>query len=92
MDSRRHLTPAELAERLGVSVRTLTDWRYRGIGPRFLKVGVHIRYRVADVLAWEQTRVRGGVAGCGPRTTPRRRRTGALRGSAESKAGDLASV
>jgi len=62
VDSRRHLTPAELAERLGVSVRTLTDWRYRGIGPRFLKVGVHIRYRVADVLAWEQTRVRGGVA------------------------------
>ncbi|MBN7314511.1 MULTISPECIES: helix-turn-helix domain-containing protein [Mycobacteroides] len=52
----------ELAEHLGVPVRTLAEWRYRGNGPRFAKVGRHIRYRREDVDAWlgERTRQRTG--------------------------------
>jgi excisionase family DNA binding protein len=53
----RHLSPAELSERLGVPAETLKRWRRTGAGPRFLRVGRHIRYRTADVEAWEKTRL-----------------------------------
>lgn len=33
------LTPAELAVMLGMSVRTLANWRSNGRGPKYLKVG-----------------------------------------------------
>jgi excisionase family DNA binding protein len=39
------LTPAETAEYLKVSVRTLDAWRYRKTGPRFIHLGRHVRYR-----------------------------------------------
>lgn len=45
-------TPPEVAEYLGVPPRTLEMWRYRRTGPRWSKVGRHIRYRWADVDAW----------------------------------------
>jgi predicted DNA-binding transcriptional regulator AlpA len=44
--------PAEVSAWLGVSERTLSDWRYRGIGPPFVSVGRHVRYRVEDVETW----------------------------------------
>jgi hypothetical protein len=55
----RHLTPAELSDRLGgdFPVETLKRWRRTGDGPRFLRVGRHIRYRLTDVEAWEKTRL-----------------------------------
>lgn len=34
------LTPAELAVMLGMSVRTLANWRSTGKGPPYLKIGV----------------------------------------------------
>ena len=34
----RHLTQAQLAQRLGVSQRTLEGWRYRGKGPAYLRL------------------------------------------------------
>lgn len=34
------LTPAELAVMLGMSVRTLANWRSNGKGPPYLKIGV----------------------------------------------------
>lgn len=46
------LTPDEVAEYLNVPARTLPRWRYLGIGPKFIKVGRHCRYRQADVDAW----------------------------------------
>ena len=42
----------ELAERLGISVRTLRQWRYWGRGPRFIKLGKAVRYSVADIEAY----------------------------------------
>ncbi len=48
------LTPAELAELLEVSERTLEDWRSPGgpIGPPFIKMGGRIRYRWSSVEDW----------------------------------------
>jgi excisionase family DNA binding protein len=53
----RHLTIDELSARLQIPVQTIYVWNYTGKGPKYLKVGRHIRYRVADVEAWEKTRV-----------------------------------
>jgi excisionase family DNA binding protein len=38
-------TPPEAAAYLQVPLRTLDAWRYRNVGPRWLKVGRHVRYR-----------------------------------------------
>ena len=46
------LKAPELSKTLGVPEGTLQDWRYRGIGPRYLKIGKHVRYRAIDVEAW----------------------------------------
>lgn len=48
----------ELSARIGVPVGTLQNWRVRrkageDIGPPFVKVGASVRYRIADVEAWE---------------------------------------
>ncbi|CCK28298.1 hypothetical protein BN159_3919 [Streptomyces davaonensis JCM 4913] len=45
-------TPAEVAAYLGVPVKTLYQWKYRGIGPNVHKVGRHLRYRWPEVDAW----------------------------------------
>lgn len=53
----RLLTPTELAERLGVSVGTLANWRLRGGGPAYIKLsGRAVRYRPAAVEKWIQER------------------------------------
>lgn len=38
---------------LGLSHRTLEDWRLKGLGPRFLKLGRRVRYRLADIAAYQ---------------------------------------
>jgi hypothetical protein len=46
-------TPEDLAEFLNdIPVKTLAQWRSRGIGPRYRKVGRHVRYDWADITAW----------------------------------------
>jgi hypothetical protein len=49
----RHLSQAQLAERLGVSQRTLEGWRYRGKGPAYLRLESRIAYRLTDVERFE---------------------------------------
>jgi excisionase family DNA binding protein len=53
--SERLLSPDDVAAFLGVPVTTLYQWRYKGIGPRGLRVGRHLRYRQSDVDAWLRT-------------------------------------
>jgi predicted DNA-binding transcriptional regulator AlpA len=48
----RLLSEAEVAEILGKPPRTLRQWRYLGVGPKYLKVGATVRYRARDVEAW----------------------------------------
>lgn len=57
MTVRRLLSVDEVAEVLGVPVRTLYQWRYKGFGPLGLRVGRHLRYRAADVSEWIDRRV-----------------------------------
>ena len=45
----RHLNQIELAARLNISPRTLERWRWTGEGPRFMKVGGRVVYRLEDV-------------------------------------------
>lgn len=58
----KHLTLEELAEREGVAIQTVYHWNKTGTGPRLLKVGNLCRYRMADVLAWEESRLVGKSA------------------------------
>ena len=47
------LTVDELAARLRIPKATLYQWRSRGEGPRAVRIGRHLRYRLADVERWE---------------------------------------
>jgi predicted DNA-binding transcriptional regulator AlpA len=53
-----HLSTRDLAERWTVSRRTLDRWRWAGEGPRFLKLGGRVVYRIADIEAFEQQQLR----------------------------------
>lgn len=57
MTQEEHLTVEELADREGVPVSTVYRWNSRGGGPPYIKVGRHARYKLADVLAWEKSRL-----------------------------------
>jgi predicted site-specific integrase-resolvase len=46
--------PSDLAERYGLSVRTLANWRHRGEGPKFVKINGRVRYLESDVKAYER--------------------------------------
>ena len=44
----------ELAERWGVSKKTIDNRRYRGQGPNYFKIGGKIKYDLDDVQRMEQ--------------------------------------
>ena len=54
----RHLNQVELADRWGLSPRTLENWRWRGEGPPFVKIGRKVVYRLIDVEAYEHEQLR----------------------------------
>jgi hypothetical protein len=44
---------AAAAEALGLSERTLQDYRLRGVGPRFIRIsGKAVRYRARELARW----------------------------------------
>ena len=51
---------------LGVKPATLEVWRCRGIGPRFVKVGARVVYRLSDLTAYLDSRTRSSTADPGP--------------------------
>lgn len=55
MQNDRLLTLEEVAGYLQVPVKTIYDWRHRGLGPRGLRVGRYVRYRQSDLDAWLDT-------------------------------------
>lgn len=62
-EERLHLlSTKQLAAFLGVPVKTIYQWRYRGVGPPAYRVGRHLRFRWKDVGAWLEDHVddRGG--------------------------------
>lgn len=50
------LTKEQAAEELGVTVANLDAWRWRGIGPAFIKLPKGTRYDVAELRRWIQDR------------------------------------
>lgn len=54
------LSVQELAARYGVEVQTVYAWNHKGTGPRYFRVGRLPRYRMSDVLAWENDRYADG--------------------------------
>lgn len=63
------LTPGDLLDEreaaaiLAVSIQTLRNWRWRGEGPRFRKIGLRlVRYSRADLLAFIEGDAPGGQA------------------------------
>jgi hypothetical protein len=48
-----HLNQVHLARRWNLSPRTLERWRWLNQGPRYLKVGGRVVYRMEDVEAFE---------------------------------------
>lgn len=56
----KHLNIHDLAEREGVPVATVYRWNSRNEGPRYMIIGRHVRYKLADVEVWESSRYKGG--------------------------------
>jgi hypothetical protein len=67
----RYFDQHELAERWGVSPRSLERWRWRRTGPRWVKVGSKVRYREQDVLAFEEANLHGDAGDGTARSPPR---------------------
>ncbi|HEX6076351.1 MAG TPA: helix-turn-helix domain-containing protein [Micromonosporaceae bacterium] len=64
MVERRPLANSQdVAAFLGVPVKTLDQWAWKGTGPRFCKVGRHRRYRWSDVEKWVDQQTQGTGAG-----------------------------
>jgi hypothetical protein len=49
-------TNEDLAERYGVPLKTVLDWRHRGVGPRGVRFGRHVRYSEDALREWERER------------------------------------
>jgi hypothetical protein len=54
----QHLNQIELSRRWKLSPRTLERWRWLGQGPRFMKLGGRVAYRIQDVEAFEAEQLR----------------------------------
>lgn len=54
----KRLIQIELAARWRISHRTLEYWRSLGDGPRFIKIGRRVVYRMEDVVAFENRELR----------------------------------
>ena len=59
----QHLDQKQLAERWLISQRTLEQWRWQGRGPRYLKIGRRVIYRMSDIDAFESARVHSNTNG-----------------------------
>jgi len=65
----RNLTEIEVAEWLGLSVRTLQGWRVQGKGPAHGKLGRSVRYSPTAIQMWlcaQQRSSTSATAAAGP--------------------------
>jgi excisionase family DNA binding protein len=52
----RNMTPAEAGVYVGVPEATLRQWRWRGEGPPYIKVGGRVQYDKDDLDKWMRSR------------------------------------
>ncbi|WP_017616591.1 helix-turn-helix transcriptional regulator [Nocardiopsis salina] len=62
VDQMRLVSPTELSECTDIPAQTLANWRWKGEGPAWIKLGRHVRYRWADVEKWLDANAQGGAA------------------------------
>ena len=46
------LAPPEVATRLKTNINTLANWRCKGIGPNYVKIGSKVFYLAKDIEAF----------------------------------------
>ncbi len=54
------LNEHDVAHITGLSVASVRRWRLLRQGPKYLKIGAAVRYRVEDISAWLESRPSGG--------------------------------
>ena len=59
----QHLDQKALACRWLISPRTLEQWRWQGRGPRYLKIGGRVVYRLSDIEAFEAASLHANTNG-----------------------------
>ncbi|MDE2101921.1 MAG: helix-turn-helix domain-containing protein [Patescibacteria group bacterium] len=57
------LTESDLMLLLGITDHTLQSWRSNSIGPKYVKLGRTVMYRVIDVREWIDNNVQSGTMG-----------------------------
>jgi predicted DNA-binding transcriptional regulator AlpA len=60
MQNQALLNEYDVARLTRMSVASVRRWRLLGQGPKYLKIGAAVRYRLEDVLAWLESRPSGG--------------------------------
>ena len=58
--SKRFYSERDLADVLGVSVKTVQGWRFRGQGPAWRRLCGAVRYPVNEFETWVQAQPGGG--------------------------------
>ncbi|MGV0906257.1 helix-turn-helix transcriptional regulator [Mycobacterium novum] len=53
------LPRAELAKRWRMPEATLSQWGSQKRGPKYARFGRHVRYRLSDVIAFENAQLNG---------------------------------
>jgi len=56
------LNTAQAAHYVGLSGRTLEKMRVTGGGPKYRKHGRYVRYHIADLDAWSDSRSKGSTS------------------------------
>jgi hypothetical protein len=62
MTENTYQTQIQLADRWQVAEATLERWRSEGIGPIYLKIMGCVRYRLTDILAFEEECLRASTS------------------------------
>lgn len=60
VEQMRLVSPTELSECTDIPVQTWANWRWKGEGPPWIKLGRHVRYRWADIEKWLDDNAQGG--------------------------------
>jgi len=54
------LNEHDVARITNMSIATIRRWRLFGRGPRYIKIGAAVRYKLEDLSAWLESRPTGG--------------------------------
>jgi predicted DNA-binding transcriptional regulator AlpA len=56
------LTEAQVAEKWGLSRKTLQAWRIKGGGPRYVKMGRSVRYPEDGLIEFQQSKTQNSTS------------------------------